>query len=119
MLALLKILLLNLAVVLLAGCLAAAAQEDEPLGPDKWPTTVEAAVTDIIAGLSAEDKEAVRESKRDDLIMFHHGWGTGIRNHYGLWRGNDRLIESACGKPCHPDDASMIIIERVWEALQK
>lgn len=113
-----KILLLNLALVLLSSGLAAA-QDEEPLGPENWPTTVEATVTDIIAGLSAEDKETVRKSKRDDLIMFHHGWGTGIRNHYGLWRGNDKLIESACGEPCHPDDASMVIIEKVWEALQE
>jgi hypothetical protein len=43
----------------------------------------------------------------------------GIRNHYGLWHGNSRLIEAVCGGPCHPDDASIIIIEKVWDALQQ
>lgn len=32
--------------------------------------------------------------------------------------GNDKLILSACGRPCHPDDASMKIIEALWQALQ-
>jgi len=92
--------------------------QKDTLGADEWPTTLDAVVKDILASLPDEDKEIVRKTKRNDLIMFHHGWGTGIRNYYGLWRGNDKLIESACGGPCHPDDASMIIIERVWESLQ-
>ncbi|MEW6079270.1 MAG: DUF6794 domain-containing protein [Thermodesulfobacteriota bacterium] len=92
--------------------------EKQTLGPDNWPTTVDATVKDIISSLSDKDKETVRNTKKDDLILFHHGWGTGIRNHYGLWRGNDQLREDACGNRCHPDDASMVIIEKVWEALQ-
>ncbi|MWV13570.1 hypothetical protein F3I62_15820 [Pseudomonas sp. R-28-1W-6] len=97
---------------------AASAQDEQNLGPDKWPTTVEATVADILASLSAEDKEMLRKNKKDELIMYHHGWGTGIRNYYGLWRGNEKLIESACGKGCHPDEASMVIIKAVWSSLQ-
>lgn len=91
---------------------------DDGLSRDQWFETVDAVVKDILERLPEEDKNRIRDSSKADLIQFHHGWGTGIRNYYGLWRGNDRLIASACGKPCHPDDASMIIIEAVWEALQ-
>jgi hypothetical protein len=105
------------------GCVAcihvAGAQQEPFLDPDQWPTSVEDTVRDLVARLSAEDKERVRATRKEDLIQFHHGWGTGIRNHYGLWRGNQKLIVSACGRPCHPDDASMRIIEAVWQALQK
>ena len=94
------------------------AQDEPELGPENWPTTVQAIAADILGSLSDEDKATLRKTKKDDLIMFHHGWGMGIRNHYGLWRGNDKLIESACGKGCLPDDASMVIIEAVWSALQ-
>lgn len=111
------------AVMIVWGCMlcvrAAGAQQKPFLGPDQWPTSVEDTVRDIVAGLSAEDKERVRTTKKEDLIRFHHGWGTGIRNHYGLWRGNEKLLVSACGRPCHPDDASMRVIEAVWQALQK
>ena len=96
---------------------AFAAEPDE-LGPDKWPTTVQGTVKDILSRMSEKDKELVRNTKGGDLIMFHHGWGTGIRNYYGLWRGNKKLIESACGGSCQPDDASMIIIRAVWGELK-
>jgi len=105
-------------IVLLALAGQASSQEEEPLRPDNWPSTVQATVSDLLASLPADDKAKVRATKKADLIMYHHGWGTGIRNHYGLWRGNEKLIESACGKGCHPDDASMVIIEAVWSALQ-
>jgi len=97
----------------------AVAAESDPLPPEKWPTTLSDAVTYITERLSEDDKRLLRETKKSDLARFHHGWGMGIRNGFGLWRGNDKLIESACGKPCHPDDASMVIMEAVWAALQK
>ena len=111
-----KALLLVLLILLPSIAMADEAQE---LGPDTWPTTVQAAVEDIVSALPEEDKAALRKTEKEDLIRFHHGWGTGIRNDYGLWRGNRQLIESACGEPCHPDDASMVIIEAVWSALRR
>jgi hypothetical protein len=106
--------------MLLVGTYGASwAADEEGLPPNKWPTLVSETVTDILRRMPDQDKQRVRATKKDDLIKFHHGWGTGIRNYYGLWRGNDQLIVSACGKPCHPDDASMLIIEAVWTALQK
>lgn len=97
----------------------ARGSENAPLGPDEWPTTVQAVVIDLLAVLPEEDKAELRRMKRSELALLHHGWGTGIRNHYGLWRGNEALIHSACGRRCHPDTASMIIIEAVWLVLQK
>ena len=86
----------------------------------KWPRTIEQAVAEIIADSNPEDMAEVRATKRKDLIKYHMGWGMGIRNSLGLWRGNNALLLSACdGKPCHPDDASMKIIEAVWDRLQK
>lgn len=108
-----------LLALLLAFAGPLLAQEEPLLGPDNWPTTVQATVKDILANLSDESKATVRETKKEDLILFHHGWGTGIRNHYGLWRGNEALLKSACPDGCHPDEASMIIIEAVWTSLQQ
>ena len=93
------------------------AEEVDVRPPEKWPVTVNATVSDIISQLSEEDKKVIRDTPREDLIGFHHGWGTGIRNYYGLWRGNEALILDACGKPCHPDTASVKIIEAVWRRL--
>lgn len=90
----------------------------EVLPRERWPASVKAAVADILGKMNEQDKARVRQAKRADLGRFQHGWGTAIRNHYGLWRGNQALTLSACGKPCHPDEASMVIIEAVWKALQ-
>ncbi|OLP20086.1 hypothetical protein BST81_02280 [Leptolyngbya sp. 'hensonii'] len=87
---------------------------DMPAEP--WPQTLEEAVESIMAELSQEDKITVRNTPREDLIRFHHGWGTGIRNSFGLWQGNQALLQ-ACNST-FPDDASMVIIEAVWEQLQ-
>ena len=79
-------------------------------------TTVEEVVEDIIGNMSEADKANVVNTSEDDLFMFHHGWGTGIRNHYNLWR-NQALVR-ATGQE-HPDDASMVIIKAVWKALRE
>lgn len=85
-----------------------------------WPRTLEHAVDGILADLSDEDRKSITSQSRDDLVRYHHGWGTGIRNELGLWRGNHALLRDACdGEPCHPDDASMRIIEAVWDRLHK
>ena len=81
----------------------------------RTPTTVAEVVEDIIENMSEADKANVANTPEDDLIMFHHGWGTGIRNHYNLWQ-NQALVK-ATGKE-HADDASMVIIKAVWQALR-
>jgi hypothetical protein len=106
--------LLWAAVFALSGGLVSLAQGEA----GNWPKNLDAAVTEIVSNLAEKDKKTVRETPKKDLIKFHHGWGTGIRNSFGLWRGNEELLKSACGGSlCHPDNASMIIIEGVWEAL--
>jgi uncharacterized protein DUF6794 len=49
-----------------------------------WLQTVNEAVERILQGTPSEDKEQVRSTPEDDLILFHFGWGTGIRNEFGL-----------------------------------
>ena len=113
--------LLLLAVFLLVARVTAAETGTGPAlpGPENWPVTVEDTVRDLLPRLSRFEKLKLMSTKKEDLISLHHGFGTLIRNRYGLWRGNDKLILSACGFRCHPDDASMKIIEAVWDAEHK
>ncbi len=82
-----------------------------------WPKTVKEAVDIFLCEMSGRDKLLLRNTKKDDLIKFHFSTGAGIRNRFGLWAGNRELMEDT--KCFHPDDASMVIIEAVWEAIQK
>ena len=77
--------------------------------------TIADIVADIIENMREADKANVVNTPEADLIQFHHGWGTGIRNHYNLWQ-NPTLVK-ATGKE-HPDDASMVIIKQVWQTLR-
>jgi hypothetical protein len=89
---------------------------DEMLVRALWPITLDQAVTRLLDDMDDAEKKAVRDTKKEDLILFHHGLGTGIRNEFGLWRGNTNLLAD-----CHsenPDGASMVIINAVWQRLQ-
>jgi hypothetical protein len=86
---------------------------------DTWPTTVDEAARRIVLALDDESKARVRATKKPDLIQYQIGWGTGIRNSLGLWRGNEKLLKSCGhGKKVGPEQCSMVIIERVWTLLQ-
>lgn len=81
------------------------------------PKTVEEAVNGLIKAMSDENKKLIKNTKKEDLIKFHHTWGKAIRNNFRLWGENKELLKSTGTK--HPDEASMVIIEAVWTKLQK
>ncbi len=65
--------------------------------------------------LPAKELRRVRAMKsEDDMIVYHMGLGTGLRNDWGLWRGS-RLARyfNALGIR-HPDDMSGIILDTFW-----
>ncbi|PXX41494.1 DUF6794 domain-containing protein [Undibacterium pigrum] len=88
---------------------------------DKWPTSCEQAATEILARFDEASRKRVRDSRYEDLIQFHMGWGMGIRNSTGLWRGNVALIDSCSAldkdSERHPDTISHIIIQQIWKKL--
>lgn len=60
------------------------------------------------------------ESK-EDVIFFHHRWGMGIRNAYGLWPA-ESPVRRSCARmvgesDLHPESASTVIMEGVWEKV--
>lgn len=110
-----------IAVLMAGACALAQAAEEKKndfLGPDEWPVTVEAAVDDMLVRLPADFRARVHGKKPQDLVLYM-GFPMWVRNHYGLWRGNRALAEDACGQPCHPDNASGLIIKRFLEKLSE
>src|SRR5260370_21723319 len=90
---------------------------DERLVRASWPSTLDEAVERLLDGMGEADKKMVRDTKKEDLIQLHHGCGTGIRNEFGLWRGNTNLLADC--RAHDPDGASIVIIETIWQRLQK
>jgi hypothetical protein len=83
-----------------------------------WPVDVDSAADSVISHLSEEDKKALAAEKSDDLFKYHFSLGLYFRNQFGLWQGNGALLWSACGE-CQPDDASGVVIERIWTKLRE
>lgn len=102
--------------VVLLGCVCASVAFAE----STWPVTCDEAVKDVLDNLPSSERKELAAFEKDELIFLHHGFGTAIRNDFGLWAGNSTLIESCSGRTdTHPDEVSMIIIERAWSELQK
>ena len=81
------------------------------------PKTLKEAVSIVLPAMSGREKLIVRNTPKQDLIKFNLSWGNEIRNHCGLWDGNDDLIRDV--SEYHPDSASLKIMEAVWEEIQK
>jgi hypothetical protein len=81
------------------------------------PKTVPEAVDRLVAGLSEDDRASIRGLPKEDMIQFHHSWGLGIRNRYGLWGENEALLSTLPPEERWGDNASMLILFAVWERL--
>jgi hypothetical protein len=58
----------------------------------QYPETVSQAVKHFITELSISDKIQIASIDEPDLAGLHFSLGTEIRNQYGLWAGNKKLI---------------------------
>ena len=118
----------QLCIFFMLAALAAAPADaaDQPPKPGSCPhalkplpRNVNRVVERIVKRIEPQFRQKLLETKRENLVQFQQDWGTGIRDSLCLEAGNnDQLIRSACsGKLCHPETASMVIMEAVWDRL--
>lgn len=88
-----------------------------------FPKTVAQAVKRLKTELPLEDKGNIKDMQEYDLSGLHISLGVYIRNEFGLWSGNNELMESCCSvsgvDELHEDSASAVIISELWRQLQK
>ena len=76
------------------------------------PQNLEDALSYLECAWNKAEKDTFRN--KDEFaatIQLHHGYGTWIRNHWGLWRGRNPLYKYFKGFGLfHPDDMSDIIL---------
>lgn len=82
-----------------------------------FPGTLSETVAILAAELSEQDRALMAGTLEGDLVRFHHGLGTYIRNRFGLWGANPALL-AAC-KVSHPDDASAVVLRALRDHLRK
>jgi hypothetical protein len=105
-------------VALFVFCSVAEA-DVKPMPKSQWPITVAEAVPLIIATLTVSQKSIVRGTSKDSLQQLQAEWGGDIEHLLGLNDGNIALVSAACGRPCKTDQATLVLMEAAWSALQK
>lgn len=81
------------------------------------PLTINETVSLVLSKMSGRDKLIVRNTKKEDLIKLHLTWGNKIRYQLGLWDKNNALFKDV--QTDHPDSVTTIIMNAVWDELQK
>lgn len=82
------------------------------------PKNLEECFFELNKLLDPKDIEAIKKFKnRNETILYHHGFGTWLRNNWGLWLGSrlqQYLIEKGLK---HPDNMSATILEFYYDWL--
>jgi hypothetical protein len=94
---------------------------DEPESIDQ-PKTLDETVKILISELSLKDKNTIANMAEGDLSDLHFSLGLSIRNRF-LYPRNEKLLEScrkeAVDKYLHGDQASTVILKRLWKKLKE
>jgi hypothetical protein len=85
--------------------------------------TVNQAVDMLISEMKLREKTAIANMPEAELIYIHLTLGNYIRNKFGLYSGNDTLMQS-CREilnknKIQEDEASYIIIRELWRKLRR
>lgn len=88
------------------------------ISPRSWPTSVEQALAMLDAQLDGESKRKLAYMGYDELVELHHGWGTSIRNEFGMREGNEQLLRDCDPEYVHADTCSSVIISRFWKKVR-
>lgn len=83
------------------------------------PTTLNEAVDQILAGMSAADRAAYAKEPEDfPGIRFHFSGGMAIRNGWDLWRQVSPLAKwFVAHRLIHADDRSAVIFKALWRRI--
>ena len=97
---------------------AAALAEVKPLPRAEWPQSVAGAVPRILSALLPTQRAIIGGTSKDSLFLMQGEWGEDVGQLLGLQNGNTALVDATCGRPCNADEATLLLMEAAWEALQ-
>ena len=83
----------------------------------RMPKTVEEAAELLISDLLIQHLQALSEMSEDDFELMCEKVSPYLIEEFGLWQGNDALLES-CFKACDVDDPARIILDQVKKLLK-
>ncbi len=116
-----RLLIFPVLFISLLSCANNAKMQESNSSESQFPVTCQEAIKKTYENLDKPSVKLLSKTKKEDLVKFHIGWGTGIRNEYGLW-GDTSPIRKSCAESIgeddmHPEGASSVIMQGVWELL--
>lgn len=81
------------------------------------PKDLDDAFVELKKMLSPALLDEIRLKSEKDMIEYHHGFGTWLRNNWGLWAGSRLAQYFRQLGVNHPDDMSGIILTSFWRHL--
>ena len=77
----------------------------------------------MIAELPLKERATIANLTEDELITLNANLGRYIMDKFGLWSGNEKLMESClelANYPLHDeDDAAAVIVKELWRTLKQ
>jgi hypothetical protein len=82
------------------------------------PKTVDEAVQVLkTKWLQPKDRDWILRNTKDVVwSTLYMGFGTGVRNQFGLW-GDNQALHDSCGTQ-DPEGCSSVILNRLWESVR-
>src|SRR5215472_15807803 len=82
------------------------------------PKTVDEAVQVLkTKWLQPKDRDWILRNTKDEVrSRLYMGFGTGVRNEFGLW-GDNQPLHDSCGTK-DPEGCSVVILDRLWESVR-
>jgi hypothetical protein len=82
------------------------------------PKTVDEAVQVLkTKWLKPKDRDWILRNSKDEVLdRLYMGFGTGMRNQFGLW-GDNQALRDSCGTQ-NPEACSEVILYKLWESVR-
>lgn len=97
----------------------------------EWPKVERFLSADEIVDVLYErlkDDDSVYQFVNSDPIMYHHGFGTGVRNEFWLWHPENpytmkdyepQIVDGSDHNPRHADNYCGVILEKLHARLKE
>jgi hypothetical protein len=87
------------------------------------PETLREAIEILISNLPLREKTTIANMVEEELIKLNASLGRYIMDKFGLWSGNEKLMESCLELADYPlrdeDDAAAVIVKELWLKLRQ
>jgi len=90
---------------------------DPARSEDYIPANLDDSLVQLYCLLEPETIQKMANGSEDEMVRYHHGLGTGLRNSWGLWTKSRLYVYFYDLGLRHPDDMSGVILKSFWRRL--